>query len=73
MTGSQTEYIQYRKDRAEEVFLDARLLADNGSWRQKSDYSVIVDFQEEDVLPLIEEVKNLKEVLKQLIDKKLDS
>lgn len=112
MTGSHTDYIQYRKDRSQEVFQDAKILADNCSWcscinrlyyslfhlvtvllslddittkthdglktkflqlyvktkiirpeyvkvftrlkdwRQESDYSFIVDFQEEDVIPL---------------------
>jgi len=133
MTGSLTEYIQYRKDRSEEIFRDAILLAKNGSWkscinrlyysvfhlitgllsidgistktheglktkflqlyvktsiiqiesgklftrlmdwRQESDYSVIVDFQEEDVLPLIEQVQKLNEDLILLIHSKLDS
>ena len=133
MTGSLTEYIQYRKDRSEELLRDAILLAENGSWRscinrlyysvfhlitgllsidgistktheglktkflqlyvktsiiqiesgklftrlmdwrQESDYSAIADFQEEDVLPLIEQVQHLNEDLIQLIHSKIDS
>ncbi len=57
MTGSQTEYIGYRKARSEEVFRDA----------------VILEFQKEDVIPLIEEVQNLSEILNQLIDTKSES
>ncbi|MBN1185512.1 MAG: HEPN domain-containing protein [Bacteroidales bacterium] len=33
MTGSQEDYIQYRLDRSEEIFQDAKLLADNKRWR----------------------------------------
>ena len=133
MTGSLSEYIQYRIDRSEEVFRDAVLLADNGSlrscinrlyyslfhlvtglltldgistkthdglktkflqlyvktniievengklftrlldWRQESDYSAIVNFQDEDVLPLIEKVHNLNELLIKLIHAKMES
>jgi uncharacterized protein (UPF0332 family) len=132
MTASLTEYLQYRKDRSDEVFRDAILLAENGSWRscinrlyyslfhlvtgllsldgittktheglktkflqlyvktniidvahgklfsqlmdwrQESDYSVIVDFQKMDVLPLIEQVRNMNEVLIKLIHAKIE-
>lgn len=130
MTGSLTEYLQYPKDRSEEAFQDAIILANNGSWRscvnrlyysafhlitalllidginpkthnglktkflqlyvktdiiglengklftslmdwrQESDYSVIVDFLEEDVLPLIDQVQNLNKTLIKLIEEK---
>ena len=33
MIGSKEDYIQYRLDRSEEIFQDARLLAENKRWR----------------------------------------
>jgi uncharacterized protein (UPF0332 family) len=33
MIGSQDDYIQYRLDRSDEIFQDARLLAENKRWR----------------------------------------
>jgi len=36
-------------------------------WRQESDYSVYVEFKEQDVLPLFPRVKKLNEVLVSLI------
>jgi uncharacterized protein (UPF0332 family) len=130
MTGSQEDYIQYRLDRSEEIFKDARLLADNKrwrscvnrlyyscfhlinalllqdgiaakshdglktkflqqyiktnlidiefgklysrliDWRQESDYSVYVDFTENDVIPLIENVERFNLLLIDLINSK---
>lgn len=39
-------------------------------WQQESDYSVFVDFQPEDVLPLIEEVKDFNFIIEKLIKEK---
>ena len=36
-------------------------------WRQESDYSVYVDFSEDDVLPLIDEVEKFNTILTELI------
>jgi uncharacterized protein len=131
MTGSQTDYIQYRINRSAEIFQDAKLLADNRrwrscinrlyystfhlvtalllldgintkshlglktkflqlyikknlidvtlgkvyskliDWRQESDYAAIVDFEESDVLPLIEQVEKLNNILIDQIKAKL--
>lgn len=40
-------------------------------WRQESDYSVFVDFEDNDVLPLIDKVEKLNKLLIQTIMKKL--
>jgi uncharacterized protein (UPF0332 family) len=40
-------------------------------WRQESDYSVFVDFEENDVMPLIDEVENLNNLLLKTIKEKL--
>lgn len=47
--------------------LYARLL----DWRQESDYSVYLEFKEEDVLPLIDKIDEFNQVLKDLIDSKI--
>jgi uncharacterized protein (UPF0332 family) len=47
--------------------LYARLL----DWRQESDYSVYLDFNEEDVMPLIQKIGKLNQVLKELIQSRI--
>jgi len=47
--------------------LYARLI----DWRQESDYSVIAEFNENDVVPLIEEVEKFNQVLLEIIESKL--
>jgi uncharacterized protein (UPF0332 family) len=47
--------------------LYARLL----DWRQESDYSVYLEFNEEDVMPLIDKIDEFNQVLKDLIDSKI--
>ena len=39
-------------------------------WRQESDYSVYVDFDENDVLPLIDKVKSFNEIITEKINSK---
>lgn len=130
MTGSQEDYIQYRIDRSEEIFQDAKLLAENKrwrscvnrlyyssfhlinallfldginakshdglkskflqlyvktnlididygklysrliDWRQESDYSVYVDFEESDVFPIIDKVEKFNQILIEIISSK---
>ena len=129
--GSQNDYLQYRIERSNELFQDAKLLAENKrwrscvnrlyyssfhlisallsldgittkshdglktkflqsyiktsfidmefgklyarllDWRQESDYSVYLEFSEEDVLPLIDRIDEFNQVLKDLIDSKI--
>jgi uncharacterized protein (UPF0332 family) len=131
MTGPQADYIKYRLDRSAEIFLDARLLADNKrwrscvnrlyyssfhlvnallsldgintkshdglktkflqiyiktkvidieygklysrliDWRQESDYSVYVDFEENDVMPIIDKVERFNKILTGIINTKI--
>ena len=131
MTFSYKDYIRYRLGRSNEIFVDARLLAENKrwrscvnrlyyssfhlinallfmdgitakshdglktkfmqlyiksslidigygkiyarliDWRQESDYSVIAEFNENDVVPLIEEVEKFNQVLLEIIESKL--
>jgi hypothetical protein len=40
-------------------------------WRQESDYSVFVDFEDNDVIPLIDKVENLNKLLLKTINEKL--
>ncbi len=40
-------------------------------WRQESDYSVYVDFNNDDVLPLIEKVDSLNDLIKEQIKSKI--
>lgn len=40
-------------------------------WRQESDYSVYVDFDEQDVLPLIDKVNTFNNILIEKIKKKI--
>lgn len=47
--------------------LYARLL----DWRQESDYSVYLEFNQEDVLPLIDKIYKFNQVLTDLIDSKI--
>ena len=130
MTGSKEDYIQYRLDRSEEIFQDAKLLAENKrwrscvnrlyyssfhlinallfldginakshnglkskflqlyvktnlidinygklysrliDWRQESDYSVYVDFEESDVFPIISKVEKFNQILIEIINSK---
>ena len=42
-------------------------------WRQESDYSVYVDFEESDVLPLIEKVASFNKILIEIINHKLNT
>jgi len=39
-------------------------------WRQESDYSVFIDFEESDVAPIIEKVKKFNHILTQIINSK---
>lgn len=130
MTGSQQDYISYRIEKSEEVFQDAKLLADNKrwrscvnrlyyssfhlvsallsldgittkshdglktkflqlyiktnkidlefgklyskliDWRHESDYAVFVEFEEEEVLPLIDQLDSLNTLLLEKIKSK---
>ncbi|SHJ52894.1 Uncharacterized protein, contains HEPN domain, UPF0332 family [Tangfeifania diversioriginum] len=132
MNEFQNDYINYRLEKAKELFQDAELLAQNNrwnscinrlyyssfhlvnallfkqgiktksheglktkflqlyvknkiidtelgklyslliDWRQESEYSVYVEFKEQDVLPLLVRVKKLNEVLVNLIEKEKD-
>jgi len=127
MNNSQANYIQYRIQRSDEFFQDAKLLAKNSrwqscvnrlyyssfhlieallsldgisaktheglktkflqlyiktekldlslgklytqllDWRHESDYSVFVDFDKDEVLPLIQQVESLNQILKDKI------
>jgi uncharacterized protein (UPF0332 family) len=129
--GSIKDYIQYRIDRSDEIFDDAKLLAKNNrwrscvnrlyyssfhlvdalmtlnnittktheglktkffqvyiksgkfdkdfgklyakliDWRQESDYSVFVDFEGNDILPLIDKVDKFNNLLLKSIKEKL--
>ncbi len=131
MTGSQSDYMQYRINRSIELFQDAKLLADNerwGScvnrlyyasfhlisallsldgittkshdrlktkflqlyiktnkvpiehgklyswlidWRKESDYSAFVNFEENDVLPMISKVDEFNKLLLNIIKSRL--
>jgi len=65
--GLKTKFLQiYVKNKIIEPELGKlySLLID---WRQESDYSVYVEFKEQDVLPLFPRVKKLNEVLVSLI------
>lgn len=52
-------YIKTNKISLEFGRLYSRLI----DWRQESDYSIIVDFDEKDVNPLIESVRELNQIL----------
>ena len=58
-------YIKTNKISAEFGKLYSKLI----DWRQESDYSIYVDFQEKDVLPLIQQVDNFRNVIAELIQK----
>lgn len=58
-------YIKTNKINAEFGKLYSKLI----DWRQESDYSIYVDFQEKDVLPLIQQVDNFRNVIDELIQK----
>jgi uncharacterized protein (UPF0332 family) len=62
------EYIKTGKIDSEYGKLYSQLI----DWRQESDYAEFVDFREEDISPLIEQVQDFNEVLKKYIETKLD-
>lgn len=68
--GLKTKFLQsYIKSEIIEIEygkLYARLL----DWRQESDYSVYLDFNEEDVLPLIDKIEKFNLLMKSLINSK---
>jgi uncharacterized protein len=58
------EYIKTGIISAEYGKLYSRLI----DWRQESDYSAYVEFEEEDISPLIEKVEEFNDILKKLIN-----
>ena len=47
---------------------DGKLYSHLFDWRQETDYADFIDFDEETVVPLLNEVKSLNDKLKQLIN-----
>ena len=68
--GLKTKFFQHyiKTNRIDPEF--GKLYSQLIDWRQESDYSVYVDFDEEDVKPLIEKVEKLNYLLTELITSK---
>jgi uncharacterized protein len=48
-----------------------KLFSKLSDWRQESDYSVFVDFEDNDVIPLLDKVEKLNKILIKTINEKL--
>ncbi len=68
--GLKTKFFQLyiKTDRIDQEF--GKLYSQLIDWRQESDYSIYVDFDAEDVEPIIEKVEKLNHLLTQIISTK---
>jgi len=65
--GLKTKFLQlYIKSEKIELVL-GKLYTQLLDWRHESDYSVFVEFDRDEVLPLIQQVENLNKILKEKI------
>lgn len=68
--GLKTKFLQlYIKSEKIELVL-GKLYTQLLDWRHESDYSVFVEFDRDEVLPLIQQVENLNKILKEKIHSK---
>jgi len=68
--GLKTKFLQlYIKSEKIELVL-GKLYTQLLDWRHESDYSVFVEFDRDEVLPLIQQVENLNRILKEKIHSK---
>jgi len=69
--GLKTKFLQLYIKTGEFDVDYGKLYAKLIDWRQESDYSVYVDFEENDVIPLIDKVEKLNKLLLKTIKEKL--
>ena len=68
--GLKTKFLQlYIKTEKVEISF-GKLYTQLLDWRHESDYSVFVDFDRDEVLPLLQQVANLNDALKEIIKSK---
>jgi uncharacterized protein (UPF0332 family) len=69
--GIKTKFFQFyiKTNRIDQEF--GKLYSQLIDWRQESDYSIYVDFDEEDVKPLIKKVEKLNHLLTEIVATKI--